>query len=355
RQLLADPDFPRKSLEGRDADVNRCILCQLCQGVTVAPGRTLHCTINASLGREIDPPPPKASQPKRVLVVGAGPAGMEAAIGLADRGCKVTLIERSNQVGGLLPWLARLPNLRLLDLAYLTERQAKLLATSNVTVRLSIELTEDLVEELAPDAIVLATGSQPPETPWLGGPQGADQSLASPWQQDARPTTGDGGRRAQAAGVGLCSVLDYLAGRQIGHRVVVDGRGEGAEIAVSLARGGHQVALVEASASLQPTIYDYALKRSQALADFLVESGVTTHWSSKVAAIEHGAVLIQRHNGLQTRLEADALLLTGRRPARPFADVLRHHEVRLIGDCHRPRGLAEALDEARAVVNTLCG
>jgi len=250
RQLLADPDFPVKVQERRYEDINRCIACNYCESPKTELLRyNRHCTVNPGLGREIEESPsPRVRRPKAVLVVGGGVAGMEAALRLAERDCPVTLVEQDDRLGGLLRQVAHLPHLRLLDLEYYVEYLERQLHRLPVTIRLNTTFSSKVASDAGAECLVLATGSTPPS--------GAAYAK-------------------NGAGVDVCTFLDYLGGRPIGERVVVDGGGEGAEFAVSLARGGHRVTLVEQMASLKTLPYAYGgPARLEALSDYLSAEAV---------------------------------------------------------------------------------
>jgi 2,4-dienoyl-CoA reductase (NADPH2) len=157
RKLLADPALPEKLSSGRPEDIRPCIYCYTCvaQPFFDRPVRcavnpiTAHETTLASSERE------KAPQPRRILIVGAGPAGLEAARVAALRGHEVILCEKSGQLGGTLRFAALVyePNERLLDWL---EGQVRQLA---VEIRLNTEVTVDLVREISPHEIFVAVGA----------------------------------------------------------------------------------------------------------------------------------------------------------------------------------------------------
>lgn len=327
RQMLADPAFPRKVQEGEDDEIVRCPRCQFCGRVTVGSRvrmQPLHCAVNGSHGREIAGwrPRPRA-RPKKVGVVGAGPAGLQAALSLTEYGCEVTVFERGGKVGGLIPVVAAMPNLRLLDLQYAIEDLERRLRATSVDIRLNSVFDEGTLDAETFDALVLATGSAP------------------------REGSGDGSV--------VRSFLDYLSGEPLGRKVVVDGQREGAEYAVSLARSGHEVVLVEASRRLKPTSYDYSLKRADALEDYLRELSVDVRWNSRLGAVEGRRVTVEHRGGTKTAIEADTVLLTQRSVVRLDAGRLRTRVpvVHEIGDCVELRGLGEAMEEGRTAAVAL--
>lgn len=331
RQILADPDFPRKLEAGRDDIVNHCIRCQFCGRVTVGGAQVvppLRCSVNGELGREIDIHAPALPIGRRkVIVVGAGVAGMQAALSLAARDCEVTLYERSPTLGGAVTILAELPHLRLSDLRYAVEDLERKLRETSVSFRLGEEFTESMADTVDAHAVVVATGSTP------------------------------GGRGPALEGEIVRPYSDYLLSKRIGDRVVIDGRGEGAEFAVSLARGGHKVTLVESGLKLPPAPYDYAVKRVEALGDYLEDSGVQIMLRSQVTAVAGNVVTIQARNGNETSVQADTLLIAGRTARRSLTAALRQRmqAVYEIGDSAGPRGLGEAFEEGRAVAVSIAG
>ena len=102
RALLADPDLPNKALEGREEEIRPCIACNEGCYKRILGQLDICCSVNPILGREAEPAVPKADPAKRIVVVGAGPAGMEAACRARDRGHDVTLIDKGRRVGGQL-------------------------------------------------------------------------------------------------------------------------------------------------------------------------------------------------------------------------------------------------------------
>ena len=169
RALIADPDLPNKVREGRADEVRMCLGMSECH--YIGPHRVpMTCAVNAAAGREAELAIAPAAVARTVLVVGAGPAGMEAARVAALRGHRVYLCDRERALGGLPRVLARDPNRRnLRDHAVYFERELRRLG---VELLLGEEVTADAVVEFAPDAVVVATGGVPliPDVPGVSGP-----------------------------------------------------------------------------------------------------------------------------------------------------------------------------------------
>lgn len=156
RKLLADPELPRKLAEDRPEDIRPCIYCYICVAQPFFDQR-VRCAVNAAAANEIDVAAKlreKTKAPRRVLVVGGGPAGLEAASVAAQRGHEVVLCDKGAKLGGTLRFAALPyePNERLLD--YMTTRVSKL----PIDVRLETEVTPEMIRALAPDVVLAAVG-----------------------------------------------------------------------------------------------------------------------------------------------------------------------------------------------------
>ncbi|MBI4287587.1 MAG: FAD-dependent oxidoreductase, partial [Chloroflexi bacterium] len=158
RSMLADPDLPRKYAEGRPEDVVPCIACGYCNE-SIRLKTSVQCVVNPALGFEREMAVSKASQPKKVLVIGGGPAGMEAATVAALRGHKVTLYEKENKLGGQLNQAVvppfKEPIVPLLE--HLTAQMQK----HGIKVELGKKATADVVKVLKPDVVIAAGGAAP--------------------------------------------------------------------------------------------------------------------------------------------------------------------------------------------------
>jgi NADPH-dependent 2,4-dienoyl-CoA reductase/sulfur reductase-like enzyme len=163
RAQIADPEFANKVQEGREEEINHCIRGnQGCIG-RVFKGLPISCTINPSAGREgrlgtLS----RATSPARWLVAGGGPAGMKAAVTLARRGHSVTLVERDAALGGQVNLILRTPGRD--EFGWITRDLEVQLRKADVEVKLGTEATPELVRELEPDGVIVATGAVPSRT-----------------------------------------------------------------------------------------------------------------------------------------------------------------------------------------------
>jgi len=318
RALITDPDLPRKAAEGRLADVLRCIGCNACIAHYHA-GTPLACAQNPRTGRERTlPRPAPASEPRRIVVVGAGPAGLAAAAEAAGAGHDVVLLERGARIGG---------QLTLAGTAPLHEEVARSLRRNYerllepVDLRLETEAGEESVLALAPAAVVVATGARP-----------------------YRPALA-------LEGVEAVQAWDVLAGlRPRGRRVVVaDWGGDAAGLAAAdlLNAAGNEVTLAVGSAALGETIHQYQRNHYAAR---LYRAGVRVEHHLELAGTEDGRLRFRNlfAPDVESSLAADLLVLAlGRVPVRELVERLAGRTLRVeeAGDCSSPRSAEEAILE----------
>lgn len=160
RRLLADPDLPNKAKEGRINDIrwcNGCLYCFDCRN----RNQVLACRTNPYLGKEhlpefqIKP----AQKKKKVLVIGGGPSGMEAARVTAQRGHDVTLYEKNSYLGGLVPLAAIVKDLETEDMTMFIRYLATQVKKEGVKIRLKTEVTSQIIQREQPDALIIAAGA----------------------------------------------------------------------------------------------------------------------------------------------------------------------------------------------------
>jgi 2,4-dienoyl-CoA reductase-like NADH-dependent reductase (Old Yellow Enzyme family)/thioredoxin reductase len=159
RPLFADPEMPNKAREGRLDEIQPCLRCS--KSAATWP-EDMRCTVNPAVGKErlFDEALKPVAEPKKVLVIGAGPGGMEAACLAATRGHSVTLMDKAGEIGGKIHLGMKPPDKARLQGAWL-EYFGRELKRLGVTVVLNHEVTVDEVQALAPDEIIVATGGKP--------------------------------------------------------------------------------------------------------------------------------------------------------------------------------------------------
>jgi len=330
RKLLADPSLPAKLAAGRVVDIRPCIYCYTCVS-TAYLREQVRCAVRPETGFEdLDWTP--AAAPAHVVVVGGGPAGMEAARRLDMAGTRVTLIERSARLGGTLrvAGLAYEPNERLLD--WLRSQIAK----SGVEIQLSTEATSQLIADLGPDRVIVATGAVRDMPPIMGAERdhvlsGDDlRALMFGDTSDAvRRKIGRAGRIVTRLGAATGATANLDLVRQatrlwmpLGKRVVIIG-GElvGCELAEFLVARGRHVTLIDDPAKMGGGLL--LVRRMRLLAD-LKEHGVAMFPGARGIAIDSGAVRFTDADGALRRVPADHVIMAkGARGDSTLADTLR--------------------------------
>ena len=160
RQLIADPETPNKVRAGQLDNIRPCIGCNDGCIYQVMQENPVRCVQNPSAGRERSLGAAKSASPSlSVVVVGGGPAGLKAAVTLAERGHRVTLFERESELGGLIRLAARQP--LHTEIGESTKQLGQLAEQTGVDLYLETEASAKMIEALSPDAVVIATGSRP--------------------------------------------------------------------------------------------------------------------------------------------------------------------------------------------------
>jgi 2,4-dienoyl-CoA reductase (NADPH2) len=330
RKLLADPHLPRKLAEGRAEDVRPCIYCYTCVS-TAYVREQVRCAVNPETGFEHLRAPANAPG-KRVVVVGGGPAGMEAACRLDADGHKVVLLEKGSRLGGTLQFasLAYAANERLLE--WLRRR----IAASGVEVRLKTEATVELLRSLAPDEVIVAVGAVREMPPIPGADQphvfsGDDmrKMMLGEGSEALKKKTGLATRIATQLGAatGLTSNLDFVrkATHQwmpLGERVaIVGGELVGLELAEFLNERGREVTVVEEGPKFGRGL---TLVRRMRLIPELREHGVALHANAADIRITPQGVSFTGEDGAPRTVTADHVIVAkGARGDSTLADRLR--------------------------------
>jgi len=364
RPFLADPEWPVKAREGRAADIRRCISCENCID-SMIDFQNLNCAVNAAAGREVSNVLTPAVQRKRVVVVGAGPAGMEAARVADLRGHEVTLLERQGRLGGSMLLASTVHSDNELFFKWLTQQ----IRHSGVELRLGQEASAEVITKLKPDAIVVATGAKvaTPDIP------GARQRHVFSGAQLRRMVEG------QAEGSDFTMLPSLLRGPAqwfmkavssrltpallrnftrgwlpLGKRVVIVGADLAAiELAEFLAKRGRKVSMLEQRKRIAPEV---GPKRLAEHMDRLDRLGVTLNTEAQCEAIDASAVRYRTALGVERFIQADSVILAGEPvAATELYETLRElaPEVHAIGDCTGLGLIRKATDEGMQVACTL--
>lgn len=315
RELLADPYLPQKVFSGKEDTIVKCLRCFTCMAERPVTF-TRRCAVNPLIGREIEGlEVPLAARSRKVLVAGAGVAGLKAALTAAQRGHQVILCEKSDKVGGILKSEQAIPFKReMYELGLSLEKMA---IEAGVDIRLGTAVTPEYVAEQKPDALILAVGSQPIVPPLPG--IDSDKVLV---------------------------VNDYyLKKDKVGDAVVVLGGGlAGCECAVHLGMEGKTVHLVEMRDTLAP---DCNIRHRPILMKQL-EKYVVFHTSCAGKLITQDGLVCTDADGKEILIPAETVVCAvGQRANRADVEALRYSApfVREIGDCIRPANITKAVYE----------
>jgi len=304
RGLVADPELPSKVAAGRVEDIRPCISCGLCL-VYLGAQFGFKCEVNPSIIK--DPEIVPAPKPRKVLVVGGGPAGLEAATMAAKRGHQVTLAERSDQLGGQWRIAAIPPHKQDIAVAlkYLITQARK----SGVKIETGKEITAQAIEKSKPDAVIIATGGKPavPPIPGVKNPR-----VITAW--DVLAGKAFPGNRAVIIGGGQVGLetADYLRERELAQIVVVE-------------------QLEACGTTMSPFVMMDVMER-------LGRSGVRIITAATVKEILDDGLVVAREGREETIRGMDSIILAaGVQPVEELSHQLKGKvaEVHVIGDAKK--------------------
>ncbi len=317
RALIADPQWPNKARNGQIEDIRPCIRCnEGCMGRSFFL-RTMACTVNPVVGKEQYYKFNRVEKPKEVMIIGGGPAGMEAARVAALRGHKVTLYEKENELGGQLKAASKPPFKKpFRDLKKYLSGQ---LNQSGVKIETGKEVTAHLVEHMKPEAVIIATGASP-VTP------------SFPHQ------TGN-----------IITVEDFLTGKkEAGDTVIILGASlVGCDTALYCAREKKKVTVIQMRADTG-IAQDVNFFSREKLLQELARYGVTILTDLAIKEVTSDGVLVTDGTGKQQTLVADTIIAAlGGKAQNELAMELKDkvRELYLVGDCVSPRKILEAIRE----------
>lgn len=312
RNFLTDPYWPKKAEKGDLDRIRPCVACNVCLWSLQQANGDVICFQNAALGSEEESRIQPARESKKVLVIGGGPAGMEAARVARIRGHRVTLIEKNSYLGGQFSLASIPPHKQTLKKA--VEWQIRELEYEGVEVKFNTEATLEILQKEKPDGLIIATGALPLSPDSFSGPH-------------------------------ILTAWEVLSGKETERKVLILGGGMvGAETAEFLHEKGCQVTIVEMlkelAAEMEGTTRLLLLKR-------ISDANISVMLSSTVKEVQETRVLISSH-GEEKWLDTETVVLAmGSRPNQTLLTAIKKKfpEIIPIGDCLEPRKAKEAIHE----------
>ncbi len=322
RAFIADAEWPKKAAGGRLDDIMTCCGCVGCN-VLLNNNKSIGCTINTDCGKETkDTVIIPAEKPKKVLIVGGGPAGLEAARVARLRGHDVTIVEKNEKLGGQLNLATVSPSKQSLTL--ITKYFANQMKKLGVKIIFNTEVTPEYVKECNPDAVIIATGAQPVVPSSIPGFD--KKNVVTSWEVLSSEKKVGANVAIIGGGAIGCEVAEYLAGR----------------FTRPFTKGRIEVTVVEMLGGLAAGL-DFGTVAHHA--DLLGEYGVNVFLNSKVKEITDDGLVIDVDGTEKVLTGMDNIILAmGSKPYETLSEKLKAivPEIHVIGDAKEAHTAMEA-------------
>jgi 2,4-dienoyl-CoA reductase-like NADH-dependent reductase (Old Yellow Enzyme family)/thioredoxin reductase len=323
RGLLADPEMPNKAREGRLDEIRICIACNTCMQSIFRKGR-IECLVNPTLGREKEMTLVPTQNPKKIMVVGGGPGGLNVAWVAAKRGHEVHVFEKRRDLGGqLLP--GSIPGHKK-ELRSLIKFQKKQIEKFGVTCHLNHEVKVKDIQRFNPHVVILATGSLPAIPPV----DGINSSIVMTYEDVLNEAT-----------------------PSFRQAVIIGGGATGLEIALHLAEYGCRVSIVEMLAKIGKGLEAMTKK---ILLGKLKEYNVKIMTETKLTRVTSAGAAVTLSEGTEQLIEAEKVIFaTGARPCNRLYEKVKSlgYETHQIGDCLETRSAKAAIYEGAVLGRSL--
>ena len=309
RPWLCDPDFGNKAIAGNDDDIRKCMSCVYCFDTAgeslVSGGEHAKCAVNPEMGNEtVYTELKKDGERKKVVVVGAGPGGLEAAITLAERDFEVVLFEKNKYLGGQL-YLASLPPHKQ-KMRYFIDYATKKLKDANVDIRLNTEVSAEEIKALNPYAVIIATGSSPVKPSRIPGIH--NKNVYTP-VEILRKDVELKNQRVAVIGSGLTGMETAITLQTAGNDVVI------VEMMDVCGAGGGQTVIMDERSTL-------------------AKIGVNTMPGHRLIEIKEHSIVVADNADIEIEIECDSVVVSlGVKSENPYVDTLKDMDnVYVIGE-----------------------